>query len=592
MRKIFLFSFLFYLSFFNNFLFSEVILLDQQTSSLKIMKSVKYFEDSNKTYRILDFLTNKNLLSNFKEINSDSISFGYTRSNIWLNFKLKNSSQHDLSFYIQNTYINNLDFYLVQNNKIVRTQKIGNLVPFEELKYLKNFKKPTIDFCLKPNEEIEIFAKAYSKESLILNLKSLKTEKVLENSLFDERFYNLILGIIIFLFIYNLFIYFIFNNKIQLFYIAYIFSTGIVLFAYINYFQFLISENSVISRSLILNFLNILTAYFGVKFTIRLISLEKTKLESYFNRIYLITSSIFVVLIFTDIFYANLMFVLNMIIVTIFLFILSIWVLINQIYFWFYSAGSILYWFSMLILGMSWFNLLEFKDIYLYILFASALIQLNIIGFAIFQKLKDIKNEKHQQEQELFELQKNYAQDLKKEVKIQTIKLLEANEKLTKISITDTLTGLYNRRKIHEILQYRLDLFNKNNQRFGVILFDVDKFKLINDTFGHDIGDEVLLKLSDILRETFFIHKNINYGRWGGEEFIIVVNASKKSELFEVAEKLRKKIENSKFSINRRVTCSFGGSLNFSSDINITLKRADKSLYEAKDNGRNCVKII
>ena len=118
-------------------------------------------------------------------------------------------------------------------------------------------------------------------------------------------------------------------------------------------------------------------------------------------------------------------------------------------------------------------------------------------------------------------------------------------------------------------------------------MFDIDFFKKVNDTFGHDIGDEILKEFVSILKLNSRFHDDILI-RWGGEEFLMIVSIKDKNTLFNVLEKYKDAIENHNFSIVKKLTCSIGASIhNNSKTIKETTKESDKALYEAKTSGRN-----
>jgi diguanylate cyclase (GGDEF)-like protein/PAS domain S-box-containing protein len=163
-------------------------------------------------------------------------------------------------------------------------------------------------------------------------------------------------------------------------------------------------------------------------------------------------------------------------------------------------------------------------------------------------------------------------------------------KRLEELSVTDQLTKIYNRRKLDEIIHDRFAEFNRYETPTSFIFGDIDKFKSINDTYGHNIGDEVLVKFASILKES--IRKTDYIGRWGGEEFLLVLSNTDSKSTLEVAEKLRERVELSNFSSkNLTVTASFGVT-SFKKDderIEDTFIRLDNSLYDAKDGGRNMV---
>ena len=152
-------------------------------------------------------------------------------------------------------------------------------------------------------------------------------------------------------------------------------------------------------------------------------------------------------------------------------------------------------------------------------------------------------------------------------------------KKVKKEAMYDELTGILNRRGI--------DVKVKEMEDKGSILFfDIDHFKKINDTYGHEFGDYVLKELGEILKNYF--RKSDIVGRWGGEEFIAILPNTNYKDALIVAEKLRQIIENHDFN-GKRITVSIGIS-EYKGDLKENLKKADEALYEAKNNGRNQIK--
>jgi len=172
--------------------------------------------------------------------------------------------------------------------------------------------------------------------------------------------------------------------------------------------------------------------------------------------------------------------------------------------------------------------------------------------------------------------------------------LLELNDKLQLASITDGLTKLYNRRKLDEVLGNEFEKYKRYKTEFAVILSDIDKFKLVNDRYGHSIGDDVLCEIAKILRHNT---RNIDVvGRWGGEEFIAIIKVDDNEYLHKVAEKIRILVSKSSYLLedgkDLAVTISIGGSLIKPEDsITDLIERADANMYISKTTGRNKVTI-
>jgi len=164
-------------------------------------------------------------------------------------------------------------------------------------------------------------------------------------------------------------------------------------------------------------------------------------------------------------------------------------------------------------------------------------------------------------------------------------------EKLKQLAVTDRLTGLYNRVKLDEMLQEELNRSQRYNQQFGLVMMDFDYFKNINDTYGHQVGDEALIEIAKLITE--HLRSTDKAVRWGGEEFIIIYLETDQEEVLKLAEGLRQKIEHHVFKTVGTRTASFGVTLCREGDnIDSIIQRADKALYSAKSNGRNRIEFI
>jgi len=166
--------------------------------------------------------------------------------------------------------------------------------------------------------------------------------------------------------------------------------------------------------------------------------------------------------------------------------------------------------------------------------------------------------------------------------------LKDYQHKLEILSQTDQLTKVNNRLYIDEILQKQYYRFVRNQESCSVILIDIDYFKSVNDTYGHVVGDLVLVEFAKILSS--HIRASDVVGRWGGEEFLIILPHTTAQKAKELAEKLRKLIESFNFSKVATKTASFGVA-EFKSGMSIEqlIDKADKALYKSKENGRNQV---
>ena len=186
------------------------------------------------------------------------------------------------------------------------------------------------------------------------------------------------------------------------------------------------------------------------------------------------------------------------------------------------------------------------------------------------------------------QLHRQLVSGLMREVLDCNQKLKQTLEQVTRLSVTDQLTGLYNRRRILEILHSEYLRFQRMGSSAALILFDIDHFKKINDTFGHDVGDRALVAVARTASKTV---RNIDtLARWGGEEFLVVCPGTTTEHALILAERLRSGIGAEEDPAYGRVTCSFGVNA-FAPEVSeeVAVQRADQALYSAKSHGRNRV---
>jgi diguanylate cyclase (GGDEF)-like protein len=167
----------------------------------------------------------------------------------------------------------------------------------------------------------------------------------------------------------------------------------------------------------------------------------------------------------------------------------------------------------------------------------------------------------------------------------------DQNEQLEKLAMNDHLTGALNRRSFLEKAQQELLRSERYQRPLGVVLFDIDYFKKVNDTYGHAAGDAVLVFISQIVKDN--IRSSDLFARWGGEEFIILSPETDTNAITQISEKIRQLLETSKPENAPGVTASFGITCCTKNEkIDNVIHRADQALYKAKENGRNCVKVL
>ncbi|HIP54954.1 MAG TPA: diguanylate cyclase [Sulfurimonas autotrophica] len=160
------------------------------------------------------------------------------------------------------------------------------------------------------------------------------------------------------------------------------------------------------------------------------------------------------------------------------------------------------------------------------------------------------------------------------------------SQELERMNSHDALTSLYNRQEYIRVVTKMIKSAKRYGETFGIILLDIDFFKLVNDNYGHDVGDQVLQKIAEVLQES--TREDDFVARWGGEGFIIIAKNVSLDALEKIVQKIQKKMKQTSFNPASKITLSFGLTLyREGDDENALFKRIDNALYRAKNNGRD-----
>ena len=187
-------------------------------------------------------------------------------------------------------------------------------------------------------------------------------------------------------------------------------------------------------------------------------------------------------------------------------------------------------------------------------------------------------------------LEKNEAlaklEQIYKEIEKKQAELMMVNSGLVEMSYTDKLTGIKNRRFFQEKLEERIHLYRNTGKHFSLLIIDIDYFKKVNDTYGHQIGDIVLMKLATILQH--FARPDDIVARFGGEEFTIILSNSSITEAEQLAEHLNRVVEQAQWEETGSLTVSIGIDTFTEQHTEASIiSNADQALYASKQNGRN-----
>lgn len=606
----------------------EAIDASNFTSGSGINRYVEFYEDKYGELSLAEIM-GKDLAGDliWSKHNKDELSFGYTQSAYWFRFLVENSSSKDIDRLLELSYpvlddvrITIIDF---NSQQIVKEIALGDKLKFDERLIIhRDF---LIPFTALSNKQEVWYMRIQTSSAMQAPL-----------SLWDERDFfirdqsrmmglGLYYGVMFIMVLYNLFVFMSVREVNYLYYVFYVASMAGFLaslqglsFQYVWPTATSWNDNAIV---ILLGFV----VLFSCAFTRNFLFLAQDR--NRINHAFSIVISLTILIIFlSNIFPYQLMIklLISVAVIAISLMIYS------GVMRWSQGYTSARYytiaWSSMLlggaVLALNKFNIIP-RNFFTEnaVQFGSAL-EVILLSFALADRLNQEKKEKFeaqvsaleseriantaQAEALVHERESREAQDralkiqrkanetLEIKVKERTTELERANKKLSHLSTTDGLTGLRNRRYFDEIISREFQRAIREQETLSILMLDIDFFKKINDVYGHQAGDEVLVGVARVLEKTLN-RKTDLVARYGGEEFSIILPSTDLAGAYKVAESLRVEIENKihnfdQIEISVTVSIGFMGDRPTIKDNHDQwMKHADDALYEAKEKGRNRV---
>lgn len=574
--------YLFLISFTINILYANIIIKNNTDIFDEIPTQI--FEDTNANLSIEEVQK----INIFKPY-SNNISQGYSSSAFWIKFNVNNKTTNNLEYYIHFTevYQDKIDCYIISDDKSYLKQKAGAGYFTKGKK--NNVKKPTFNLNIESNQSKTIYLRITSKYPHFTSFQIMKKDNLNNIMHKFDLMHTFFFGAIFTLMLYNLVIFFYTRDISYIYYVLFGLSFA--------------TWQLMMSASFPLNSFNSSHSFYSLASSIPLTLaflllfsreiLETKKLFRKIDTILKIGVIIYFTLTVGSIFIMEILTpVMNTITIIFLPFLLfvgfksyfagnktAIIFIIAQISF---LSLSILF-------SLSAQGFLDYSFINRYGILLGSIMEIILFSLALSYKIRLLEEEK-------ISLISQANQELDKKVKERTKELEESKKSLEALAHTDALTGLENRRSLFNSAKLLLPIAQRKKEAISLLLFDIDKFKSINDNYGHNTGDNVIIEFSNLLKMSRESDMSVRYG---GEEFILLLPNTTKDDASHIAQTLKDEVHQlhmlstDQQEFHFTVSCGVS-TYDFENDKNLDdlIARADKALYISKNSGRDKVSVL
>ena len=571
------------------------------SSKQTVPDSIEYFYDEAGNLTIEDVL-----LQNFKEI-TNPFSAGYRTGAAWFKLEFNNDSEYaNFVLYQSEPFWTSFDLYRLIDGEW-DIDKNGLDIPLESRSLYSP--SPAFKLDIPQHSKLTVYVRGVTVSSHIGEFKLIEEGEFLRPgrlNLLDA--YNIYSGVLFFIMILTTLLYSVMREKLYLLYAAYVFS-------FINWIS--TQNGSYLLLGIpgwqdALHAIGALTVFFLVLFSQELLRLKEN--APFINKLF--TYSAIVIFlsgigISAGLQYVNLFFnVFSSLFFSLLLYTsIMAWLKNYFVTARYYLLSLMFYMPSMALMTMTYNAFLDNHNITRYAFVAGSFIEILFFSFILAHRFIEAKNKQLNVQQELIDEKDQHAKALSDEVEKRTSELLESNKvlvqqakeleetknKLAEEASSDGLCKIYNRRHFIDKSPQLIRQHREQGLPISLIMLDIDRFKGINDNFGHLVGDIALCTCADILKQQA---SEIDItARYGGEEFVMLMPGHSKETAKLVAEKIRTEIEQNPVKAHGEqlvhLTISAGVTELTQDDTGIDdlVRRADKALYKAKEIGRNTVVV-
>lgn len=555
----------------------------------------EFFIDEQKAVSVNDVIIHPDHF-NWKKSDDSFPNFGFNDFAVWGHLQVRAHGDKNEFWYLINHYplLDKMETFVVRNNVVIDHMTAGDAQPFHDRPVLH----PDLIFPIdvEPNAIYDIYVRAESTGAQQFILEWTEPNSFWQRDHISSSLMGAFYGIYAIMFAYNLILYFFVKDKSYLYYVFFIASFVLIQATLTGWaFQYLWPNTPSLQQWVIPIFVSAVV-FFGALFSLEYMRLKN--ISSLWYRLYVTaaTISIFIAIIdlLTPYWLAIRITVIFVIVTTFIAAGAGSYILLK-----FRTRQAAFYciaWSMMLVGGciysLNKYGLIPITEMNEHIIQAAGVLELLLLSAALGDRYNQERKERFITQQALLDIQIKMNEELDRKVKERTDKLEKLNSLLEEASITDSLTGVQNRRYFDKIFDSEFKRAFREQKALSILLFDIDFFKSINDNYGHPFGDEVIKTIAAV------ISRNIRrppdcLARIGGEEFVVLLPHTPREGAIKLAERIRAQAEALALNCEEtdvKVTLS-GGVATLQPKADDTseafFKSADEKLYAAKRNGRN-----
>ena len=528
-----------------------------------VNSSFSYIQLEPKTYTFAE-IKEKSEEGLFSPLDKDHSKFGFTDNIFWIKVHVKNNTSTTKQQILELNYssLDSIDIYELEKQKFILKKELGDLRPYDTNSFTPN---PNYAFPLLSFEEKTFFIKIISTGSLNIGISLQDTNTYIISSSIEMKWLSFYFGAVFIMLMYNFLIYLMIKNKSFLYYVLFHLSYIVFALALSGFaFQLFWPENTDLNQYVIPVTMS-LTGTFSLLFAIHFLDLKliNPALSKFLYALAIISFIISLVPFISGYSLGTILGSLISFIIAITLFIVSLYLAIfkKNINALFYFVAWSFFCVGVVIAHLSNIGIIPSTMLTSFSSQIGSFFEVLLLSIGLAYYYSRLKGEHSE--------------------------LTYSNDKLRLLSHTDMLTKSYNRRYFNEqVKQYLMLPSVYKKEDVALLMLDLDHFKNINDTYGHDVGDQVLISFVNICKS--IIREDDIFARFGGEEFVLFLPNTDKNTALKLAKEINTKLSNYIIiSVPAlQVTVSIGISSNMY-ELETLLKQADKALYKAKDSGRN-----